>query len=411
MLRPVDHIHEKERLASLASYSILDSLPEEDYDNLTAIAAEICGTPISLVSLLDHERQWFKSHYGIDASETPKEYAFCAHAINTDEDIFVVQDARKDERFYDNPLVTGDTSVVFYAGIPLISDNGLPLGTLCVIDHKPKLLSQSQVNSLKILAKQVRNLLQLRKSNILLEKKVDELEEKNIELDRFAYIAAHDLKSPLNTINSTAQLFSDCYASNFDEDGEKMLGFIQSSTNQLKRLIDGLLDYSKSESLLKEDGSPIEIQVLKDEINGLFSYDNALNLEFNSPLKTINTNRTALNQILINLVSNAIKYNDKEKIEIQIAIDKKENHYEFSVKDNGPGIAKEHQEKIFQIFKILTPTDKFGERGNGIGLATVKKITEKMGGSVFLESDLGEGCKFNFTLLSADCETGKLKMA
>lgn len=411
MLRPVDHIHEKERLASLASYSILDSLPEEDYDNLTAIAAEICGTPISLVSLLDHERQWFKSHYGIDASETPKEYAFCAHAINTDEDIFVVQDARKDERFYDNPLVTGDTSVVFYAGIPLISDNGLPLGTLCVIDHKPKLLSQSQVNSLKILAKQVRNLLQLRKSNILLEKKVDELEEKNIELDRFAYIAAHDLKSPLNTINSTAQLFSDCYASNFDEDGEKMLGFIQSSTNQLKRLIDGLLDYSKSESLLKEDGSPIEIQVLKDEINGLFSYDNALNLEFNSPLKTINTNRTALNQILINLVSNAIKYSDKEEIEIQIAIDKKENHYEFSVKDNGPGIAKEHQEKIFQIFKILTPTDKFGERGNGIGLATVKKITEKMGGSVFLESDLGEGCKFNFTLLSADCETGKLKMA
>ncbi|MBD1260873.1 GAF domain-containing protein [Maribacter polysiphoniae] len=411
MLRPVDHIHEKERLASLASYSILDSLPEEDYDNLTAIAAEICGTPISLVSLLDHERQWFKSHYGIDASETPKEYAFCAHAINTDEDIFVVQDARKDERFYDNPLVTGDTSVVFYAGIPLISDNGLPLGTLCVIDHKPKLLSQSQVNSLKILAKQVRNLLQLRKSNILLEKKVDELEEKNIELDRFAYIAAHDLKSPLNTINSTAQLFSDCYASNFDEDGEKMLGFIQSSTNQLKRLIDGLLDYSKSESLLKEDGSPIEIQVLKDEINGLFSYDNALNLEFNSPLKTINTNRTALNQILINLVSNAIKYSDKEEIEIQIAIDKKENHYEFSVKDNGPGIAKEHQEKIFQIFKILTPTDKFGERGNGIGLATVKKITEKMGGNVFLESDLGEGCKFNFTLLSADCETGKLKMA
>ena len=411
MLRPVDHIHEKERLASLASYSILDSLPEEDYDNLTAIAAEICGTPISLVSLLDHERQWFKSHYGIDASETPKEYAFCAHAINTDEDIFVVQDARKDERFYDNPLVTGDTSVVFYAGIPLISDNGLPLGTLCVIDHKPKLLSQSQVNSLKILAKQVRNLLQLRKSNILLEKKVDELEEKNIELDRFAYIAAHDLKSPLNTINSTAQLFSDCYASNFDEDGKKMLGFIQSSTNQLKRLIDGLLDYSKSESLLKEDGSPIEIQVLKEEINGLFSYDNALNLEFNSPLKTINTNRTALNQILINLVSNAIKYSDKEEIEIQIAIDKKENHYEFSVKDNGPGIAKEHQEKIFQIFKILTPTDKFGERGNGIGLATVKKITEKMGGNVFLESDLGEGCKFNFTLLSADCETGKLKMA
>ncbi|MBD0778967.1 ATP-binding protein [Maribacter sp. ANRC-HE7] len=410
MIAPIDHIKENERLASLNSYSILDTLPEEDYDNLTAIAAEICGTPISLVSLLDDKRQWFKSHHGVDATETPKEYAFCAHAINEDDDIFVVQDSRKDERFYDNPLVTGDTNVVFYAGIPLNSDSGLPLGTLCVIDHKPKLLSQSQINSLKILAKQVINLLQLRKSNLQLEKKVEELEEKNIELDRFAYIAAHDLKSPLNNISSTAEIFSECYAANFDEDGKKMLGFIKSSTNQLKGLIDGLLEYSKSESILNEKGTPIKIEVLRDDIGGLFSFDNALNLKIDSSLQTININRTALNQILINLVSNAIKYNDKEEIEIQISIDKKENHYEFSVKDNGPGIAQEHQDKIFQIFKTLTPTDKFGERGNGIGLATVKKITEKMGGTIFLESTLGEGCKFNFTLLSADCETKELQM-
>lgn len=169
-----------------------------------------------------------------------------------------------------------------------------------------------------------------------------------------------------------------------------MLGFIKSSTNQLKRLIDGLLEYSKSESLIQEDVAPIEIEVLKDDISGLFSYDNSLKLKFHSPLKTINTNKTALNQILINLVSNAIKYSDKEETEMQITVDKKGNHYEFSVKDNGPGIAKEHQEKIFKTFKVLTPTDKFGERGNGIGLATEKKITEKMGDSVFLESDLGK---------------------
>ncbi|MDE3741325.1 ATP-binding protein [Maribacter polysaccharolyticus] len=123
-----------------------------------------------------------------------------------------------------------------------------------------------------------------------------------------------------------------------------MLGFIKSSTNQLKRLIDGLLEYSKSESLIQEDVAPIEIEVLKDDISGLFSYDNSLKLKFHSPLKTINTNKTALNQILINLVSNAIKYSDKEETEMQITVDKKGNHYEFSVKDSGPGIAKEHQE-------------------------------------------------------------------
>ena len=192
MIQPEDHSKEKERLASLESYSILDTLPEEEYDNLTAIAAEICGTPISLVSLLDNKRQWFKSHHGIDASETPKEYAFCAHAINSEEDILIVQDSRTDERFHDNPLVTGDPRVIFYAGIPLSTENGLPLGTLCVIDHKPKLLSQSQIASLKALAKQVMNLLKLRKSKIQLNKTIDSLEEKNIELERFAYIAAHD---------------------------------------------------------------------------------------------------------------------------------------------------------------------------------------------------------------------------
>ncbi len=147
MIPPKDHIKEKERLAALDSYSILDTLPEEDYDNLTAIAAEICGTPISLVSLLDNERQWFKSHHGLGATETPKEFAFCAHAINEDDDIFIVQDSRTDERFHDNPLVIGEPRVIFYAGIPLTTEEGLPLGTLCVIDHKPKLLSQGQLNS------------------------------------------------------------------------------------------------------------------------------------------------------------------------------------------------------------------------------------------------------------------------
>ena len=159
MIPPKPFPLEKERLAELKSYSILDTLPEEDYDNLTAIAAEICNTEISLISLLDDKRQWFKSHHNLDVSETPKEYAFCAHAINDPKNVFIVQDARNDERFYDNPLVTGEPHVIFYAGVPLLSPKGLPLGTLCVIDHKPKLLSNSQINSLQALSKQVMNIL------------------------------------------------------------------------------------------------------------------------------------------------------------------------------------------------------------------------------------------------------------
>ena len=411
MIAPKDHSNEKERLEALDSYSILDTLPEEDYDNLTAIAAEICGTSISLVSLLDNERQWFKSHHGLGASETPKEFAFCAHAINDDDDIFIVQDSRIDERFHDNPLVIGEPRVIFYAGVPLTTEEGLPLGTLCVIDHKPKLLSQGQLNSLKALSVQVMNLLQLRKSKMLLEKSVEDLKEKNEELERFAFIAAHDLKSPLNTINSTAELFTECYASKFDEDGKTMLGFIQQASHKLTGLIDGLLNYSKSESVLKEGGSKIDLQLLRNDISGLFSYDNSLVLKLNSKLKSIDTNKAAIHQILINLVSNAIKYNDKDEVEIQIEICENKDYYEFSVQDNGPGIAKENKDKIFQIFKIFTPTDKFGQPGNGIGLATVKKIIGKMGGTINLESAKGKGCQFNFNIKKIECPTKTIQMA
>ncbi len=410
MIPPKDHSKEKERLAALDSYSILDTLPEEDYDNLTAIAAEICGTPLSLVSLLDDKRQWFKSHHGLGVSETPKEFAFCAHAINDDNDIFIVQDSRTDERFHDNPLVIGEPRVIFYAGVPLISDDGLPLGTLCVIDHKPKLLSQGQLNSLKALSQQVMNLLHLRKCNIMLEKSVESLKETNEELERFAYIAAHDLKSPLNTIYSTAELMTECYASKLDEDGKTMLGFIQKSSNKLTGLIDGLLNYSKSESIIKEGGSKINLKELRNDISGLFSYDNSMVLELNSNLKSITTNKAALQQILINLVSNAIKYNDTDKVKIQIELCENEGFYEFSVQDNGPGIALKDQDKVFQIFKILTPTDKFGEPGNGIGLATVKKIVEKLEGTINLVSAKGEGCQFNFNLKKIACLTKTAQM-
>ena len=135
MIAPKEFSKETERLQELDSFSILDTLPEIDYDNLTAIAAEICGTQISLISLVDNKRQWFKSHHGLGATETPKEFAFCAHAINDPGSPLIVQDARRDERFSDNPLVTGEPNVIFYAGVPLVSDAGLPLGTLCVITN------------------------------------------------------------------------------------------------------------------------------------------------------------------------------------------------------------------------------------------------------------------------------------
>lgn len=255
MKPPKELEKEIERLKELASYSILDTLTEDDYDNLTKIASEICKTPISLISFLDEKRIWFKSHHGLDVNETQKEYAFCAHAIHKPNEIFIVEDSRKDERFYDNPLVIGDPKVVFYAGIPLVSDNGLPLGTLCVIDHEPKVLNEKQLQSLTALSTQVMVLLRLRKKKIKLEKALSDLEEKNKSLEKFAQVAAHDLKSPLIGISSLTKLFSERYSDKIDANGKKMLGVIENASIKLQQLIEGLLENSRSEQLLKEKNS------------------------------------------------------------------------------------------------------------------------------------------------------------
>ncbi len=154
MKAPIRPNSEPARLAALRRYNLLDTLPEQGLDDLTALAAQICGTPISLISLVDERRQWFKSKVGYAATETPREISFCGHAL-LEQNIFVVPDALQDERFADNPLVTGHPLIRFYAGAPLITEEGQTLGTLCVIDHVPRQLSASQLETLRVLSRQV----------------------------------------------------------------------------------------------------------------------------------------------------------------------------------------------------------------------------------------------------------------
>jgi GAF domain-containing protein len=154
------------RLGKLADYQILDTPPEREFDEITQIAAKLIGTPISLVSLIDRDRQWFKARYGLNASETPVEHAFCAHAIKGDT-VYVVTDATQNPLFAENPLVTGAPDIRFYAGAPLITSDKFHLGTLCVIDTKPReMLSTDAEKILELLARMVVNALESRRATM-----------------------------------------------------------------------------------------------------------------------------------------------------------------------------------------------------------------------------------------------------
>ena len=154
--------NEKKRLNVLWQYEVLDTVPEEVFDDLTDLAAHICETPIALISLVDEDRQWFKSRIGITISETSRDASFCAHAIMSD-GLLVVPDATKDKRFKDNPLVTGGPKIRFYAGAPLITPDGHALGTLCVLDKTPRTLRSEQHQALRVLAHHVMTQLELRR--------------------------------------------------------------------------------------------------------------------------------------------------------------------------------------------------------------------------------------------------------
>ncbi|GAA4382462.1 hypothetical protein GCM10023186_22830 [Hymenobacter koreensis] len=163
-------------MEALRAYQILDTSPDEDFDALTRLAAYICGTPISLVSLIDVSRQWFKANFGLEGvSETPRSYSFCQYAMVSD-GVYEVEDVMTDPMFNTNPLVTGSPNIRFYAGAPLVTPSGQPLGALCAIDTRPRHLSDAQRDALQTLAREVVSHLELRRARLQLEQEQQKLE-------------------------------------------------------------------------------------------------------------------------------------------------------------------------------------------------------------------------------------------
>ncbi|TCD12072.1 PAS domain S-box protein [Pedobacter frigidisoli] len=511
-------LNEIDRLDALQSYHILDSAEEDDFDELTTLAAAICKTPIALVSLVDRDRQWFKSHTGLNATETPRDFSFCAHAIAKPNDAFLISNARLDPRFSKNPLVTGETNIVFYAGIPLVNSDGFAMGSLCVIDHESRELDNAQLEALKVLAKQVMAKLELRRKVYELENSHNAVKESNerfelalsdgklgsydIDLqttiitatpiyysnfglihheilktvdlfnlmlpeyrdyvkrqfdaaidqnatyfaeyqiawpdgtkhwvsdsgkpkfdlegnavkmvgvtkditnrkefdqhkDDFLSIASHELKTPITTLKANLQLLDRIK----NNPSHPMLGkLIESacrSMDKINSLVDELLNVNRfTEGELSLNKTHFSAW---DMLNNCCSH---VRLEGKYELEVVGDeglmmygDEHRIDQVVINLVNNAVKYASASKT-IVLKIEKVGEFAKISVQDFGDGISAEQLPHLFQRYWRANHAGK-QYSGLGLGLYICAEIIKRHGGEIGATSEIGAGSTFWFTI-------------
>lgn len=397
MLSPPIPVNENARLDALHRYSILKSDKEDTYKEITDLACQITNMPVSIISLVDEKEVWFKSTTGMDICTVDREVSLCSHAITTVDHTLVIDNLKADPRFEDHPFANLiEKPIMFYAGVCLVDQDGYSLGTLCVIDHKPNAINYRQLASLKTLAKQVMKLIELHRSNLELKQAQERLRVKNGELREFAGRVSHDMKMPLSNIIVTTDLLKAKFRNNMDEEVGEYLSYLKGSSFNLSDYIDGLLAHYQSDDVEQSEHESFDLNHLLEEIVELLNVKHNCEINFPDVNYEMKCNRAALEQILLNLIGNALKYNDKEDAIINVDCERRGQHFHFAVSDNGIGIPDDKLEDIFQLFSTIGNLDREGNRGHGIGLSTVKKLTNKLGGDIKVSSKIGKGSIFEF---------------
>ena len=228
---------------------------------------------------------------------------------------------------------------------------------MCVYDVKPRELTLEQKNALLAMSKQVVNLFEQRYQNLKLTQLRDKLEKRNEDLKKFASVVSHDLKSPLANIISLTELLEDDNKDNLNAESLQYLEYLRTSSYSLRDYIDGILKFYKSDDIVKNNEEEIAIDLLIEELKKITDSEHKIDFNLSSDVNQVFANKTALMQILINLITNAIKYNSKSEIVIDIALKEEESFYIFSVKDNGDGIPKDFLDKIFDLFTVVGVED------------------------------------------------------
>lgn len=400
---------ESERLKALRDYDILDTAPENEFDELVSLASEICGTPIALMSLVDANRQWFKSAIGLDFRETPRTMSFCARTIETD-DILVVDDATRDARFKSNPLVTGPSHLRFYAGYPIRSHDGHKLGSFCILDRIPRSMTTLQRKTLRVLGHQVEAQLEQRarvralaSGEAAIRVSRDALERLQQQKDGLSAMVAHDLKNSIAAILSNVE---------FLMGEEKLLAGdhldaardIQVAAGNLLRLATNLMDLSSSGGRLEVRLRPLRIRpFLASVASSIRSRadrkGHAVFVE--SGDMELVADELLLRRVLDNLLDNALKYGPYEfgilKISAESVVP---DAVDLVVADNGRGIPHADRERIFERYVQLSAraTTEPSSSGRGLGLAFCRLAVEAHGGTIVAEENVPTGARFRIRL-------------
>ncbi|MDE3235063.1 MAG: GAF domain-containing sensor histidine kinase [Bacteroidota bacterium] len=392
MIFPNIPANERERLLDLANHEILDTPYEEEYDEIVHLASSICKVPMSTITLIDTHRQWFKASKEMKDRESPRETSFCGHAIVSNEEIFQIEDAWDDERFFDNPLVLGDPHIRFYAGVPLISKNGFKLGTLCVLDSKPNQLNEEQSYALKVLALQVSKMLELRIQNKLLESQRNKIEQQNLLLSRMISIIAHDVRSPIGALKSSIELQR---TMELDEAEKKELEtMLFSVLDSTAVMLDNIVDWGNTAIRdNKVNNEPIQLKafvdvLLKDaQLSAALKKNTLINLIQEDT--TIQSDKNILQFILRNLLANAIKFTKNGSISISTS--RKENNCIITIEDTGIGITGDAIQKLLYGTEQFTTPGTNNEKGSGLGFTLIKEFLNRIHSSINIESAVGKG--------------------
>ena len=381
----------------LKDYNITDSIPDKDYDQLTFLTASICKVPVAFLSILNRNRVWLKSGYGINIEEIKKDPCFAQAVLNSGKEIYSINYSKNPDVF-DNSKKEFVKDYKFYTGLTIKNLQGYSIAVLNILDTGERSLEEFQIKALQALANQIGLLFEYRKQSLKFQQVQKKLKHKYRELKKFTSLVSHDIKSPLANIISLTELLKEENKDKFDDETNQYLNYLVESSYSLRNYVDEILSFYRSDHILEKDYENVDLNKILKGIAQLYEVSDDIEINYPNTAMLHNVNKVALTQVFLNLISNGLKYNKKKIRKMDIRIKETENFYQFEVIDNGEGFLAEDSSKIFEPFKTLEITDREGNSGTGIGLATVKKLVNSMGGDIKAESTPGIGSNFKFKI-------------